>query len=197
MKLSIPTLALLISFVWLPADPAAPQTQKPPPKAGEPAPPSTTATQPSPPPAKIRRTETVVDDNWTVTCAETDQPNAKPRCVAQLKIVQTENNTQRVIFTWVIGAQGGKPVSVLSMPSGVRIPPGVQISGGEKEIQKVSFSICQPDHCEAVVPMDEALVKTLSATQTADVTVYAVNGNAVKFSVNMKGFEQALPAVLK
>jgi invasion protein IalB len=197
VKLSIPALAVLISIVRLSADPAAAQTQKPPPKAAEPAPPTTTAAPPAPPAAKIRRTETVVDDNWTVTCAETDQPNTKPRCVAQLKIVQTENNTQRVIFTWVIGAQAGKPVSVLSMPSGVRIPPGVQVSAGDKEIQKVSFSICQPDHCEAVIPMDEALVKTLSAAPTTDVTVYAVNGNAVKFSVNMKGFEQALPAVIK
>ena len=28
-------------------------------------------------PAKIRRAETIVDDNWTVTCALTDQSGAR------------------------------------------------------------------------------------------------------------------------
>ena len=29
--------------------------------------------------AKIRRAETIVDDNWTVTCAQTDQADSEAR----------------------------------------------------------------------------------------------------------------------
>ena len=51
-------------------------------------------------PAKIRRAETIVDDNWTVTCALTDQSGAKKQCSALLRIAQTDKNgAQRVVFS--------------------------------------------------------------------------------------------------
>jgi hypothetical protein len=36
------------------------------------------------------------------------------------------------------------------------------------------------------------MVKGLTAASTAEVTIYAVNGASAKFTVNMKGFVQAL-----
>jgi invasion protein IalB len=144
-------------------------------------------------PAKIRRAETIVDDNWTVTCAETDQGGAKRQCSAVLKIAQSDaNGAQRIVFTWVIGHQEGKLVSALSMPSGVLIPPGVQIKIGDKETRKLGYSLCQPDHCEALLPLEDQMVKSLDVAATTEVTVYAVNGAEVKFTVNMKGFAQAV-----
>src|SRR5208282_592930 len=84
-------------------------------------------------PAKIRRAETIVDDNWTVTCAQTDQGGAKRQCSAVLKIAQSDaNGAQRIVFAWVIGHQEGRLVSALSMPSGVLIPPGVQIGSATR-----------------------------------------------------------------
>jgi invasion protein IalB len=144
-------------------------------------------------PAKIRRTETIVDDNWTVTCARTDQGGAKPQCSAILRIAQTDNNgAQRVVFTWVMGHQDGKVASVFSVPSGVLITPGVEVKIGDKETRKLGYSLCQPDHCEAILPLEDPMVKSLSAAPTVEVTVYAVNGSEAKFTVNMKGFTQAL-----
>lgn len=201
MKFSLSALALLTLVAVIPPTAAVAQAQKPTPSkapASPSAPPaSASAAAPAQPPVKIRRTEIDVVDNWTVTCTETDQPNAVRHCSADLKIMETENNVQRIVFTWVIGSQNGKLLSVLSMPSGVLIEPGVQISFGGKEVKKVGYSLCQPDHCEAVIPMDESIVKVLSAAETTDVQVSAINGNDVKFSVNMKGFAQALAAVSK
>jgi invasion protein IalB len=156
--------------------------------------PAPKATAPSPSePAKVRRTETIVDDNWTVTCAETDQGGAKRQCSAILKIEQRDKNgAQRIVLTWVIGHQEGKLISALSMPSGVLIPPGVQIKIGDKEIHKLSFSLCEPDHCEALLPLDDQMVKSLDSAATTEVTIYAVNGAEAKFTVNMKGFMQAV-----
>ena len=164
------------------------------PALAEPAQPAPKATAPSPSePAKLRRTETIVDDNWTVTCAETDQVGAKRQCSAILKIAESDKNgAQRVVFTWVIGRQDGKLVSALSMPSGVLIPPGVQIKIGDKETRKLGYSLCQPDHCEALLPLDDQMVKSLDAATTTEVTIYAVNGAGAKFTVNMKRFTQAL-----
>jgi invasion protein IalB len=144
-------------------------------------------------PAKIRRAETIVDDNWTVTCALTDQSGAKKQCSAVLRIAQTDKNgAQRIVFSWVLGHQDGKLESVLSVPSGVLIQPGVDVRIGDKETRKLVYSLCQPDHCESVLPLDELMVKGLSAAATTEVTIYAVNGATAKFTVNMKGFAQAV-----
>jgi len=147
----------------------------------------------APEPAKIRRSETIVDDNWTVTCAQTDQADGKRVCAAALRIVQTDKSgAQRVVFTWVIGRQDGKLASAISVPSGVQIPPGMEFRLGDKDARKIGYSICMPDHCEALLPFDETMIKSLSAAQTAEITIRAVNGAEAKFTVNMKGFTQAL-----
>ncbi|MGO9421152.1 invasion associated locus B family protein [Roseiarcus sp.] len=144
-------------------------------------------------PAKIRRAETIVDDSWTVTCAQTDEPEGKRHCSASLSIAQTDKSGgQRVVFTWVMGHQDGKLASAISVPSGIQIPPGMEIKIGDKEARKVGFSICMPDHCEALLPLEDTVVKSLSAAPTTEITVRAVNGADAKFTVNMKGFVQAL-----
>ncbi len=159
----------------------------------KPAPAAAPAAAPAQPAAKLRRAETIVDDNWTVTCAQTDQEEAKRVCSATLKIAQADKNGQeRVIFVWALGHQDGKLVSSISVPSGVQIPPGVEIKIGDKEARKVNFATCVPAQCQALLPLEETLVKSLSGVQTTDVTVRAVNGNDIKFTVNMKGFAQAL-----
>ena len=169
--------------------------------AGQAAPATTTtpAASPSPPPTqpKVRRTEVIAADNWTISCAELDQPNTKPRCSAVLKITQTQNNVPRVVFTWLIGVKDGKSLSVLSMPAGVLIGPGVQVKIGDGEARKFTYALCEPDHCEAIVPIDSEIVKELKAAQTAEISVEAVNGSTVKFTADMKGFDQALAEVTK
>ena len=174
----LPSLLALAAF-GLASAPVAAQNPQPADKPAE--------------PAKIRRAETIVDDNWTVTCALTDQTGAKKQCSAVLRIAQTDKSgAQRVVFSWVLGRQDGKLESVLSVPSGVLIQPGVEVKIGDKETRKLNFSICQPDHCEAVLPLEEMAMKSLSAAPTTEITVRAVNGAEAKFTVNMKGFSQAV-----
>lgn len=153
--------------------------------------------EPSASPVKIKRTEIVAADNWTVTCTTADQPNAKRRCSAELRIAQTENGAQRVVFTWIVALQDGKPTSVVSAPSGVLIAPGVQMKVGDKDAKSYPFTLCQPDHCEAVIALDEASVKALLSASNADFFVVAVNGASVKFSAALKGFDEAWPMISK
>ena len=84
----LPSLLALAAF-GLASAPVAAQNPQPADKPAE--------------PAKIRRAETIVDDNWTVTCALTDQTGAKKQCSAVLKIAQTDKSgAQRVVFSWVL-----------------------------------------------------------------------------------------------
>ncbi len=157
-----------------------------------------TAAAPPSEPAKIRRSETIVDDNWTVTCAQTDQAESKRICSAALKIAQTDKSgAQRIVFTWVMARPEGKLASAISVPSGVQIPAGMEIRIGDKESRRIGYSICMTDHCEALLPLEETLVKSLSAAQTTEIAIRAANGAEAKFTVNMKGFAQALADIGK
>jgi len=158
--------------------------------AASPAP----AAQPKP---KVVRTESLSYDNWTVNCAYTDRPGDKPRCSAILRIAEKVNNVPRIIFTWIMGEQKSKLVSVLSMPTGVLIEPGVEVKIGAGAAKKYSYSLCAPDHCEAIIPMDAAIASEMKRAQTTEATVVGLRGQSVKFTVNMKGFGQALAAVAK
>lgn len=148
-------------------------------------------------PVKIKRTETVNADNWTITCSLPDQPNAKWRCGADMKLAQTENNVQRIVFTWTIADQDGKLLSVVAVPPGVLIGPGVQMRLSDKDARKMVYSLCQPDHCEAALPLDDDLQKALIAAPTVEYSVVATNGATVKFNANTKGIEEAISAIAK
>ncbi len=168
------------------------QTPKPAEKSAPPAQAQPAASTPTAPP-KVRRTETIVDDNWTVTCAQTDAAQSRRICSATLRIAQPDKSgAQRVVFVWTIGRQDGKLVSAIWVPSGVQIPPGMEIKIGDKEARRLGYSICMPDHCESLLPLEDAVAKSLGGAQSTEITIRAAAGSDVKFTVNMKGFSQAL-----
>lgn len=143
------------------------------------------------------RTEILQFDGWTVTCQD-GAAGAKKACSALLRIAQNDGQNQpRVVFTWVMGQRDGKLLSALNVPTGVQIPPGVEVKFGAKEAKKHGFANCQPVQCEVVIPMDDAFIKDASASATTDVTIVAIDGRSVKFSVNMKGFDKAVAELRK
>jgi invasion protein IalB len=162
---------------------------------------STTVPSQSPstakPAEKIVRAESLAYDNWTVNCAYTDQPAAKPACSAVLRIAEKINNVPRVVFTWIIGHQNSELVSVLSMPTGVKIGPGVEVKFGNQTARKYGYSLCAPNRCEAIIPMDATVVTEMKRAATTQVTIVGMSGQNAQFKVDMKGFERALAAVEK
>jgi len=158
------------------------------------------ATSPAPaaqPKAKVVRTESLAYDNWTVNCAYTDRPGDKPHCSAILRMSDKLNNVPRVVFTWIMGEQKSKPVSVLSVPTGVLIGPGVAVKIGDGAAKKYGYSLCAPNHCEAIIPMEKAIAAEMKRASKTEVTIAGLRGQSIKFTVNMKGFDKALAAVEK
>lgn len=160
--------------------------------------------RPAPPPSPqaaspSTRTEILTFDSWAVTCRDATEPSGKRACTAELQIVQAAaNNQNAVVFSWLAGLNpSGAPVSVLRFPSGVLIAPGVELKLSAKEPRKIPFTSCEPARCEAAIVMDDAFIREAAATQTAEATIYASDGRGVKFTINMKGFQQALAIVRK
>ncbi len=86
---------------------------------------------------------------------------------------------------------------MLAVPTGVLIAPGIQFSVGDRALQKLPYSLCAPDHCEAILNMDQDTPKALSTHDSAQFLVTGSNGAVAKFTVNLKGFEEALATVGK
>lgn len=142
-------------------------------------------------PAQPQRTEIVTQDNWTVTCREFAGSPPRRVCSATLQVVQTGSN--QVLFAWTIGSnEDNKLVSVLEMPPGVLIAPGVELKLARGNVRKAPFLSCEATQCDASIVMDDAFIRDAAATETAEATVYGTDGQGLQFNIPLKGFDKAL-----
>jgi invasion protein IalB len=142
------------------------------------------------PPQVPTRTEILNFENWAVTCNEfADSPKAR-RCSALLQILQ--QNTNQIVFTWTVALDERKQlVAVMQTPTGVVIPPGVELRVGRLPSQKIPFASCDPGRCIATTTLDANLLREMTTAPTAEAVIQGSQGNAVTFNIQMKGFDRA------
>ncbi len=148
------------------------------------------AAQTPTPPQIPTRTEILNFENWAVTCNEfADAPRAK-HCSALLQILQ--QNTNQIVFTWTVAMDDHKQlVAIMQTPTGVVIPPGVELKVGKLPAQKIPFASCDPGRCIATAPVDANLVREMTTSPTAEAIIQGSQGNTVQFNIQMKGFDRA------
>jgi invasion protein IalB len=148
------------------------------------------AAQAPTPPQIPTRTEILNFENWAVTCNEfADAPRAK-HCSALLQILQ--QNTNQIVFTWTVAMDDHKQlVAIMQTPTGVVIPPGVELKVGKSPAQKIPFASCDPGRCIATAPVDANLVREMTTSPTAEAIIQGSQGNTVQFNIQMKGFDRA------
>ncbi len=171
--------------------PSSAQTPTPKPAA---AAPKSAASAPAPAASSPRRTETIVYDNWTVTCHDSLSKDAQRSCAANLRIVN--NKTQQNLLVWEIGNDAtGKPTFALRVPLGVLTRPGIVLTVGAGKPRKIDYVLCDPKGCEAAGAFDNTLSRELGGATEATVTFVAVNGQAIALKVPLKGITEAVPAL--
>ncbi|MEJ1938947.1 invasion associated locus B family protein, partial [Nostoc sp. NIES-2111] len=126
---------------------------------------------PTPPPQPIR-TETLVFDNWTVTCREFAPGGPAKSCQAVLQVVQQqEGGPSQVLLAFILGREGQGPVSAtLQTPTGVVIAPGVELTLGKAAVRKLAYTACDA-RCAAVFAFDEAMAKEAAAAESAQAAI--------------------------
>jgi invasion protein IalB len=142
------------------------------------------------------RTEILTYDNWTVTCRDGRDPKEKRVCSAELNIVQEANGQRRVAFAWLMGLnKDNVPTTALRFLPGVLIGPGVELKFADRTPRKVPITSCDPGGCEAVTTMDDAFMREAASVIQGEAVIQASDGRLVTFTINMKGFAQAVAAV--
>jgi invasion protein IalB len=140
------------------------------------------------------RTETIVYDNWVVTCRDRVEKSSKRVCSASMQI--TDSKSKRVILVWQIGQDpAGVPTYLVRTPLGVRLKDGVQITAEGGKPRKVDYAACDQRGCEAVGPFEDAFGKELSGAREATATFMLANGNTVNVKLPLTGIAKALPAL--
>ncbi|MFO1079085.1 MAG: invasion associated locus B family protein [Reyranellaceae bacterium] len=147
------------------------------------------------PPAAQARTEILTYENWTVTCRDATDPKEKRICSAELVISQEANNQRRPVFVWILGLnKDNQPANLWRFITGISVQPGLELKFADKS-RKVPISTCEPSFCDATLPVDDAFAKEASALVQAEAVIQTNDGRQITFTINMKGFAQALAAI--
>jgi invasion protein IalB len=142
------------------------------------------------------RTEILTYDNWTVTCRDGREPKDKRICSAELNIFQEAQGQRRAVFSWLIGLnKDGALALALRFPPGVQIAPGVDLKFADRAPRKVPITSCEPGVCEASMTMDDGFMREASSVIQGEALIQASDGRTVTFTINMKGFAQAVAAI--
>jgi len=142
------------------------------------------------PPPLPQRTQIDRFENWTVTCNEFTGATKKRVCAAQLQVQQT--GTNQILLAWTLFVNDAKQVvGELQTPTGVSIPAGVELQLEKSGKRKLPFESCETGHCSTSTVMDNEFVREITASETAQVVIRAVNGTPLQFTIPLKGFDKA------
>jgi invasion protein IalB len=118
-----------------------------------------------------------------------------------------EENRQQNLGSWILGRNNeGALVAVLqtamfqtpNSSAGLLISKGIELKLGTAGIRRLTYSACEPQRCEASIPMDDAMVKEAVAAANATITIYARDGTALNINVpSIKGIDKAVAALGK
>jgi len=135
--------------------------------------------------------------NWTLLCGkEGDDKTAPERCSLVMPLI--EKDSQKLVFR-VIVTYGPNDNLILRVdsPTGIALQRGLEFSPDTQKIYRMAFQTCLPMGCKALLLMPDDLKKELSASKHGAITVYALNGKAVRTVTALTGFAEGMAALNK
>jgi invasion protein IalB len=133
--------------------------------------------------------------NWTLLCGKEGQ-DKRERCSLVMPLV--EKKSQKLVFRVIVtyGPQNRLILRVDS-PTGIALQRGLEFSPDTEKIYPMAFQTCLPMGCKALLLMPDDLRKDLVASKQGAITVYALNGKAVRTVTTLTGFAKGLAALDK
>jgi invasion protein IalB len=135
--------------------------------------------------------------NWTLLCGkEGDANDAKERCSLVLPLIEKES--QKLVFR-VIVTYGPQDRLVLRVdgPTGIALQRGIEFSPDTQKIYRMPFQTCLPMGCKALLLIQDDLRSEMLASKQGSITVFALNGQAVKAVAALDGFADGMKALNK
>lgn len=133
---------------------------------------------------------------WSLVCSEAQANTEVPSCSLVQALIEKES--QRLVFR-VSLAYGPKGNLVLRIdaPTGVALQKGLEFSPDAVKIYRLPFQTCMPRGCTAVLLVEDDLKQDLQKSPKGAITVYALDGQAVRALAELTGFADGLAALDK
>jgi invasion protein IalB len=122
--------------------------------------------------------------------------NAKRNCTAVQQVFDREG--RRAMFAWIVGkTDEGATAAMFQTLPGVALQKGIEFKFENGVPRRAAFVMCNPQACEASMPINDAIVKEAMAAinGNATATVIILNGEAVNFTLPLKGFDKVMAAL--
>jgi invasion protein IalB len=171
------TLGLIVAL----ASPAPAQTQQAPAAGGQ------AQTQPQP------AQDVQVFKDWFLRCGQT--PQGDERCVLFQDLV--DQNSQQPLMQIAVGLWGPEKLRgvILTVPLGVTLPPGLEISIDEQAITRAPFFQCAQNGCQSRLPLNDELLAKMRAGQSGTVAFADGNGRVIPIPFSLQGFTAGFAAI--
>lgn len=154
-------------------------------------------TAPTPAPGKPAPQANVAGSfgNWTLLCGKEGE-DTEERCSLVLPLAEKE--TQKLVFR-VIVTYGPQDRLVLRVdgPTGVALQRGVEFSPDTRKIYRMPYQTCLPMGCKALLLVEDDMRKEIAKSKQGSITVFALNGKAVKTVTALDGFAAGMNALDK
>lgn len=131
--------------------------------------------------------------NWTLLCGKEGQ-DTKERCSLVLPLI--EKDTKKLVFR-VILTYGPKGRLVLRVdgPTGIALQRGLEFSPDTQKLYRMPYQTCLPMGCKALLIVEDELRQELKKSKQGSITVYALNGKAVRTVAALDGFTAGMKAL--
>lgn len=100
-----------------------------------------------------------------------------------------------VVNIFIRKVKGQKaPLAFIKVPLGVNLQAGLGLAVDKKEIAQVPYTVCDPTGCNAIVPLNNDLVKKIKAGKQLQIGLLLVNKEII-LGASLSGVTSALNAL--
>ena len=142
-------------------------------------------------PTQNETTEDRLIEDWTLRCLPATE--SQPRTCRMVQSAVASEDGPRLLQV-AVGRFGPERLlgAVISVPIGVRLPPGISLWVDDRKPWKFPFERCTPGGCQVRALLHEELLQSLKTGLVGRVTFQDAAGQPIAVDFSLKGFTAAL-----
>ena len=135
--------------------------------------------------------------DWIKECEKLKDPDGKEIELCQISQTLTNTEINQPMLKVAAGYVPSKKdaVMIITLPLGVILPPGVQLTVGEGKAARVPITTCLPQGCQAGVQLDKEFTERLKKGTKLIVTFLGPDGKQINAPISLSGFTAGIDSI--
>lgn len=132
--------------------------------------------------------------DWTVVCEKLPTTNEEVCNIFQ----NVTNEKGKVVMQVAIGYSAvvkEQIQAIVTLPLGVVLQPGIEITGGTAKPFRVPFSVCVQNGCIAIAKLENDVIKGMKEGSKGSIKFAAAKQKVVEVPVSLSGFTAAFDSL--